>query len=118
MDSHRCPSWPTRPLPEPAPVGSLRRRVASSLLSVTLAAIGGCTERDVVTAPASIVPRFSQLSTDPVVNSLADPGDGTCTDAGTGDGCTLREAIAFANPLAATITFDPALTSRGAQVIT
>jgi len=85
---------------------------------MTLAAIVGCTDRDVVTAPTAIVPRFSQLSTDPVVNSLADPGDGTCTDAATGDGCTLREAIAFANPLAATITFDPALTSGGAQGIT
>jgi CSLREA domain-containing protein len=118
MESHRCPSPQTRHLDEPAFVGPRRRRVAYSLLSVTLAAIGGCTERDAVTAPEAIVPRFSQLSTDPVVNSLADPGDGTCDDAGTGDGCTLREAIALANPLGATITFDPALTSGGAQVIT
>jgi CSLREA domain-containing protein len=30
------------------------------------------------------------------VNSTADPGDGTCDAVGTGDGCTLREAIAAA----------------------
>src|SRR3954470_15466652 len=119
MDSHRCPSPQTRHLAEPVPVGSRRRHVAYSLLSVTLAAIAGCTERDAVTAPAAIVPRFSQEWVSPVVNSLADPGDGTCDDARAGDGCTLREAIAFANPLvSATITFDPALTSGGAQVIT
>ena len=118
MDSHRSPSPQTRHLAEPAPVGSRRRRVAYSLLPVALAAIAGCTEREAVTAPAAIVPRFSQLFTDPVVNSLADPGDGTCDDAGTGDGCTLREAIALANPIGATITFDPALTSGGAQVVT
>src|SRR5688500_17242586 len=106
MDSHRCQRPQARHLAEPVPVGSLRRRVAYSLLSVTFAAIAGCTERDAVTAPTAIAPRFSQLSTDPVVTSLADPGDGTCDDAGTGDGCTLREAIAFANPLAATITLD------------
>ena len=39
-------------------------------------------------------------ATAPVVNSLADDGDGTCTDTK----CTLRDAIAFANP-GATITF-------------
>jgi len=44
-----------------------------------------------------------------VVTSTADPGDGTCDDAGTGDGCTLREAIAFASP-GATITFAPDVT--------
>ena len=118
MNPHRCPSPQTRCLAESAPVRSRRRRLAYSLLTVTLAAIAGCTERDAVTAPAAVVPRFSQTATDPVVNSLADPGDGTCDDAGTGDGCTLREAIALANPLAATITFDPALTSGGAQAIT
>lgn len=31
------------------------------------------------------------------VNSAADPGDGVCDPAGTGDGCTLREAITAAN---------------------
>jgi len=118
MDSHRCPSPQARRHAEPDPVRSLRRRAACSLLSLTLATITACTERDAVTAPAAVVPRFSQLSTDPVVNTLADPGDGTCDDAGTGDGCTLREAIVLANPLGATITFDPALTSGGAQDIT
>lgn len=31
------------------------------------------------------------------VNSAADPGDGVCDPVGTGDGCTLREAITAAN---------------------
>jgi predicted outer membrane repeat protein len=53
----------------------------------------------------------------PVVTSSADPGDGTCAAAGTGDGCTLREAVAFASD-GATITFDPALTAGGAATIT
>lgn len=32
-----------------------------------------------------------------VVTTVADPGDGICTPAGIGDGCTLREAILAAN---------------------
>jgi CSLREA domain-containing protein len=54
------------------------------------------------------------------VNSLADPGDGPCTAAGTGDGCTLREAINAANVDAGadTITFAPALTSGPPPTIT
>jgi CSLREA domain-containing protein len=44
-----------------------------------------------------------------VVTNTADPGDGTCDDAGTGDGCTLREAITFAGP-GANITFDAGVT--------
>jgi CSLREA domain-containing protein len=83
-------------------------------------ALAGCSDRDPIVAPAVPAPHFSQDFINPVVNSLADPGDGTCDDAGTGDGCTLREAIAFATPfgLGATITFDPALTAAGPQVIT
>jgi CSLREA domain-containing protein/fimbrial isopeptide formation D2 family protein len=54
------------------------------------------------------------------VNSTADPGDGTCDPVGTGDGCTLREAINAANADAGaeTITFAPALTSGGPATIT
>lgn len=42
------------------------------------------------------------------VNSTADPGDGVCDPIGTGDGCTLREAINAANADfgAETITFN------------
>ncbi|HEX5073908.1 MAG TPA: PxKF domain-containing protein [Gemmatimonadaceae bacterium] len=54
-------------------------------------------------------PAFVQVATGPVITSTADPGDGTCDDAGTGDGCTLREAIVFAAP-GATITFAPGVT--------
>ncbi len=47
------------------------------------------------------------MATSYEVTSLADPGDGTCDLAGTGDGCTLREAINAANGNAGadTITF-------------
>lgn len=47
-----------------------------------------------------------------MVTSTAEPGDGTCGAVGTGDGCTLHEAIAAANAyntnnnnVGATITF-------------
>ena len=54
------------------------------------------------------------------VNSLADTDDGACTDVGTGNGCTLREAINAANAQTGTelITFAPALTSGGSAMIT
>jgi CSLREA domain-containing protein len=41
-----------------------------------------------------------------VVTTLADPGDGICTAANVGDGCTLREAINAANALAGADTID------------
>jgi CSLREA domain-containing protein len=46
------------------------------------------------------------------VTSTADPGDGLCTAATTGDGCTLREAIAAANSSAGDdiVVFAPGLT--------
>jgi uncharacterized delta-60 repeat protein/CSLREA domain-containing protein len=54
------------------------------------------------------------------VNSTADGGDGLCTLVGTGDGCTLREAISVANTEtgAELITFTSALTSGGPATIT
>lgn len=79
----------------------LRKRV----LVLSLLAAAGCTDRE---APLPLAPdtaRFAQLASDPVVNSLADPGTGGC-DA---TECTLREAIAFADT-GATITFAPAVT--------
>ncbi len=54
-----------------------------------------------------------------VVTNNSDAGDGSCTAAGVGDGCNLREAIASANAAAsgATITFDPTAFAS-AKVIT
>jgi CSLREA domain-containing protein len=53
------------------------------------------------------------------VNSTADTDDGACTLSGTGNGCTLREAIFAANTTlgAETITFKPALTASGPAII-
>ena len=53
------------------------------------------------------------------VNSLADTDDGLCRSAGTGNGCTLREAINAANagPGAEVITFAPGLVSGGPATI-
>jgi CSLREA domain-containing protein len=71
---------------------------AASVLTTTLA---GCRDASIPTrllAPRS--PLRTEVATAPVVNSLADDGDGTCTDAK----CTLRDAIAFATS-GATITF-------------
>jgi CSLREA domain-containing protein len=90
-------------------------RYAAYVLAI--ATLAGCSDHDPIAAPTIPAPRFSQDFYAPVVNSLADPGDGTCDDAGTGDGCTLREAIGFAAYYGATITFDPALTAAGPQVI-
>ncbi|MCM3872256.1 MAG: CSLREA domain-containing protein [Pyrinomonadaceae bacterium] len=53
------------------------------------------------------------------VNSTADTSDGPCTPVGTGNGCTLREAITAANaePGSELITFAPALTAGGPATI-
>ena len=52
-------------------------------------------------------------------NSTADTSDGACTPVGTGNGCTLREAITAANGEdgADVINFAPALTSGGPATI-
>jgi hypothetical protein len=63
--------------------------------------LAACTDNVVPTAPLAIHRSFTQLTNGPVVNSLADPGDGTCDDTQ----CTLREAIAFASS-GAMITFN------------
>jgi CSLREA domain-containing protein len=54
------------------------------------------------------------------VNSIADNTDGACTAPGSGNGCTLREAIAAANTDtgAELITFAPALTAGGPATLT
>ncbi|HSP45478.1 MAG TPA: CSLREA domain-containing protein, partial [Chthoniobacterales bacterium] len=43
-----------------------------------------------------------------VVTNINDPGDGTCTAADIGDGCTLREAINAANRAGDSDTIDAA----------
>jgi CSLREA domain-containing protein len=72
---------------------------------IVLCALGGltaCNEQTLplATAASDLGPAYAQLPGGPIVNSLADPGDGICDDAE----CTLREAIAFASS-GATITF-------------
>jgi len=90
-----------------------RHSARSARAARALAALVGlaaCTDAPQPTGPARPGrPSLIQVATGPVVTSTADPGDGTCDDAGTGDGCTLREAIAFASP-GATITFAPGAT--------
>ncbi len=80
------------------PDPSLQRFAA---IFVTAATLSSCTDQSTPTrllAPSS--PLRTEVSASPAVNSLADDGDGTCTDTK----CTLRDAIAFASP-GATITF-------------
>ncbi len=84
----------------------LARRCGSALL----AALGlfACSGGELPTAPQAPSAATAAL---PVVNSLADPGDGICTQAE----CTLREAlgdptrieIAFAKGFGGTITLNP-----------
>ncbi|HSD45035.1 MAG TPA: choice-of-anchor Q domain-containing protein [Pyrinomonadaceae bacterium] len=54
------------------------------------------------------------------VNTTSDTDDGACTLAGSGNGCSLREAINAANNTVGTqtITFSPALTAAGPSAIT
>ena len=70
-----------------------------------IAALGACSDNSPPTAPLTLHPSLTQLAASPVVNSLNDPGTGTCDDTE----CTLREAIDFASG-GATITFAPGLT--------
>ena len=91
------------------PVPSVRSARAARALAA-LAGLVACTDTPQPTGPARPGrPSFVQVATGPLVTNTADPGDGTCDDAGAGDGCTLREAIAFASP-GATITFGPDVT--------
>src|SRR4051812_8515741 len=71
---------------------SVRVFAATALLTTTL--LAACSDPSTPTrlvAPGS--PLRTELVTAPVVNSLADDGDGTCTDTK----CTLRDAIAYAS---------------------
>jgi CSLREA domain-containing protein len=70
--------------------------LASGLL---LLAFAGCGNQSTGIEPDGAL--LTRLSSGPIVNSLADPGDGTCDETE----CTLREAIAAAED-GATITFD------------
>jgi hypothetical protein len=65
-----------------------------------LATLAGCQDFETPTALGPEGPLFSQSASAPIVNVLSDDGDGTCTEAK----CTLRDAIAFADPYAE-ITF-------------
>ena len=51
---------------------------------------------------------YSSLADTFVVTSVADPGDGICSEAGIGDGCTLRESINAANSAPGADTIDAA----------
>jgi CSLREA domain-containing protein len=73
-------------------------RLLRLTLGLLLLALAGCGNQPTGIEPDGAL--LTRLSNGPIVNSLADPGDGTC-DA---TECTLREAIAAAEP-GATITF-------------
>ena len=94
----------------PATYPILKRAASAAFLLSLLAA---CQDIQTTTAPLDLQPRLTQLAASPVVNSLADPGTGTCDDTE----CTLREAIAFASS-GATITFSVTgtITLSGSQL--
>jgi CSLREA domain-containing protein len=75
------------------------RFIATGLwLLVVVLVLGACGRT--VNEPRGDLSTLSQVASGPVVNSLADPGTGTCDETE----CTLREAIAFASA-SSTITF-------------
>jgi CSLREA domain-containing protein len=86
-------------------LNTLRTARLLSAAAVLIAVLGACSDNSTPTAPLTLHPGFTQLAASPVVNSLNDPGTGTCDDTE----CTLREAIDFASG-GATITFAPGLT--------
>lgn len=67
------------------------------ILAVVLAS---CQDRELPTTPTIEAPAYARAPAGPVVNSLLDDGDGTCTRTK----CTLRDAINVAAP-GETITF-------------
>ncbi len=89
---------------------SLLRPARVGVLLLTTLALA-CQDRDPTSLLGPDGPAM-QVASAPVVNSVADPGDGTCDDTE----CTLREAIAFASA-GAEITFDPALTDTGSKIL-
>jgi uncharacterized repeat protein (TIGR01451 family)/CSLREA domain-containing protein len=88
-------------------------RRALLVFPLTLATLAGCTEHEsIAPLPGSNALRAQGDGGVWTVNTLADPGDGTCDDAN----CTLREAIAaaasgnqivFASALQGDIKLDP-----------
>jgi CSLREA domain-containing protein len=77
----------------------MSRSRTQPLALLLLLALAACRDEPVTTGPG-LHPALAQVAAGPVVNSLADPGDGTCDDAE----CTLREAVGSAAS-GATITF-------------
>jgi len=75
-----------------------RRR--TSLLALASCALAACSDGIAPAAPRAIPPQLALGGPSVVVNSLADPGDGSCE----ADECTLREAIGAVDA-GGTITF-------------
>src|SRR5689334_20703769 len=93
------PGGPEEYLDMPRPDSAFPLFAATAILTTAL--LAACSDPS---SPARLVapgsPRRTEVATAPFVTSLADDGDGTCTD----NYCTLRDAIAFASA-GATITF-------------
>jgi fibronectin-binding autotransporter adhesin len=97
----------------------------ASLALLSLIVLAACAEDQSPTAPTSPTGPAAEVAATAagqrVVNSLADPGDGTCN----ASQCTLREAIAasgttsitFASGLAGTITLAPPAANGGPLAI-
>lgn len=100
---HVPTSGPSPPRRSPPP---LRHRIPP-LWALPILGLAACGE-ELPTAPLGpgAQPEVAITATQRVVNSLADPGDGTCTAAH----CTLREAIA--DPGSATVIFASGLTGE------
>ncbi len=96
-------------------------RIVLALAPAMAAAALACKDNEPATAPARAEPGLAVAAAQRVVNSLADPGDGTCN----ARECTLREAIndpgstaiSFASGLAGPLTLAAPTAGGGTLVI-
>ncbi len=96
-------------------------RIVFALIPAVAAAALACNDNESSTAPTEVGPSLAVAAAQRVVNSLADPGDGTCN----AQECTLREAlndpgstgISFASGLTGPLTLASPSAGGGTLVI-
>lgn len=100
----------------PVPADTFSLIQASSVIGTLTQGVNEFPGFDLQYSPTEVL--FAQGGGGPlIVTSTADPGDGVCDIEGTGDGCTLREAINAANANPGPDVIEFAILSAGVQTI-